>query len=74
MVVEFAHFVGLDADGRAMPVIGVVAMRHDRVQAVIAAGKFHADQNGLLPVGLGPGAGAEQWRGGQGADGGQTAG
>src|SRR6266576_3581037 len=45
MIIELAHALRLDADARACAIIGVVAKGHDRVEPVVAAGKFNDHQD-----------------------------
>ena len=47
-VVELQNLVGRDADCRARPVIGVHAVRHNHVEAVIAAAHLDDDEDVIV--------------------------
>ena len=44
-VIDLAQLVGADAEPRPGAIVGIVAIRHDRIQSVIGAGKFDDDEN-----------------------------
>ena len=48
VVINPAQLFRFDADLGPMPVIGVVAIRHQGVQAVITTGEFQYDQNTVI--------------------------
>ena len=45
--IDLAQFLGPDPDFRPMPVIGVVRVRHERVQSVVAARQLEHDQDAV---------------------------
>ena len=53
MIVDRQQFLLRDPDRRPMPVIGVVAVGHERVEPVVAAGKLEHDENPAVGFGLG---------------------
>jgi hypothetical protein len=55
VLVDFAELLWLDADGGAVAVIGVVAVRHERVEPIVAAGEFQHHEDLLRRVGGGGG-------------------
>ena len=50
VVVELEQPVRLEPDGRAVPVVGVVAVRDQRVQAVVAARHLEHDEDPVLEL------------------------
>ena len=52
MIIELAHARRLDADARPGAIIGVVAVGHDGVEAVIAPRKLDHHQDAVVIAGL----------------------
>ncbi len=50
MVVELQQRVRLETDGRAVAVVGIIAVRHQRVQAVVAARHLEHHEDAVLEL------------------------
>src|SRR5262245_64581312 len=48
MLIELAQPLRLEADARPRAIVGIIAIGHDRVEPVIAAGKLDHDQDAAL--------------------------